>query len=206
MKENAEQRMARLLEYQREIAGEELVAGMDEAGRGPLAGPVYAACVIMDESAPIAGVYDSKKVAEKKRERLALEIREQAIAYGVGWATVQEIEQLNILNATRMAMGRAWDAMGVPNAFALVDGINPSNLGLIGKPVTKGDERCYSIAAASILAKTARDKIMREMDEVYPQYGFAQHKGYGTAIHIAAIREHGVCPEHRMSFLTKILA
>lgn len=204
-RETEEQRNIRLIECQRELAGEHLVAGIDEAGRGPLAGPVYAACVIMDEQNPILGVNDSKKIAEKKRERIAGLIKEQAVAYGVGWATVDEIEQYNILNATRMAMRRAWQAMNVPNAYVLMDGMDPIDIGAEGEPVTGGDAKCYSIAAASILAKTERDKVLRRMDEQYPEYGFAKHKGYGTQQHIDAILKHGVCEAHRMSFLGKIL-
>ena len=200
-----EERNIRLIEFQRSLANEELVAGIDESGRGPLVGPVYAACVIMDESQPIPGINDSKKIAEKKRERIAGLIKEQAIAYGVGWATVEEIEELNILNATRMAMHRAWVAMNVPNAFVLIDGMNPLAIGVNGKAVTGGDAKCYSIAAASIIAKTERDAVLREMDEEYPLYGFKQHKGYGTKQHIEAIKKHGVCPHHRMSFLKNIL-
>lgn len=204
-RETEEQRNIRLLKFQRALAGEELIAGMDEAGRGPLAGPVYAACVIMDESNPIPGINDSKKITEKKRERLAELIKEQAIVYGVGWATVDEIERYNILNATRMAMRRAWQAMSIPQALVLIDGINPLDIGVNGKAVTGGDATCYSIAAASIIAKTERDAVMRKLDEQWPIYGFKKHKGYGTKEHIEAIRKHGVCPEHRMSFLSKII-
>lgn len=204
-RETDEHRLNRLVAFQRQLGGDELVAGIDEAGRGPLAGPVYAACAIMDEDNPIPGVNDSKKIAEKKRDKLAVQIKEKAFAYGVGWATVAEIESLNILNATRLAMQRAWKMMSVYNAFALVDGLDPLEMGIKGIPVLKGDENCYSIAAASILAKTERDKVLRKLDEVYPQYGFARHKGYGTRLHIEAILEHGPCPEHRLSFLGKIL-
>lgn len=205
MRETEQARAERMLAFQQQLAGEELLAGMDEAGRGPLCGPVYAACAIMDETQPILGVNDSKKVSPNKRLRLAQEIKQQAIAYGVGSASVEEIERYNILEATKMAMRRAWNAMAVPNAYLLVDGLDPADLGLRGQAVVKGDQQSYSIAAASILAKTERDAVLLEMDTAYPQYGFAQHKGYGTPQHIQALREYGPCPEHRMSFLGKIL-
>ena len=196
-----------MIAFEAEYAPEELVAGMDEAGRGPLAGPVYAACVVMDREMPILGINDSKKVSPKKRETLAEKIKQEALAYGIGTASVEEIEQYNILNATKMAMRRAWETMHVPQAFLLVDGMDlAKELGVRGAGMAKGDAHSYSIAAASILAKTERDKLMLELDALYPQYCFAQHKGYGTAQHTQAILKHGPCPVHRMSFLKKLLA
>lgn len=180
--------------------------GVDEAGRGPLAGPVYAAAVVLSPERPILGVNDSKKLSEKKRERLFDEICEKAEAFSVASATVEEIEEYNILGATYLAMCRAVEGLGEKTDYALIDGNRmPPALAVAGECVVKGDALSASIAAASILAKVSRDRVMREMDAVYPGYGFAVHKGYGTAAHIAALREQGPCPIHRPSFLTKLL-
>ncbi len=180
--------------------------GVDEAGRGPLAGPVYAAAVILSPDKPIAGVNDSKKLSEKKREALFDVIREQAVAYCIASASVEEIEEYNILNATYLAMSRAVEGLSVQPELALIDGNRiPPMLTVPARFVVKGDALSASIGAASILAKVARDRVMREADKEYPAYGFAVHKGYGTAAHTAALKEFGPCPIHRPSFLKKIL-
>lgn len=183
-----------------------LVCGVDEAGRGPLAGPVYAAAVILSPEYPIEGLNDSKKLSEKKREALFDVIREEAMAYCIASASVEEIEQYNILGATYLAMSRAVAGLSVEPQLALIDGNRlPPSLPVQGKTIVKGDALSESIAAASILAKVARDRVLKEMDKDYPQYGFAVHKGYGTAAHVAALKEFGPCPVHRPSFLKKIL-
>ncbi len=180
--------------------------GVDEAGRGPLAGPVYAAAVILSPDRPIEGVNDSKKLSEKKREVLFDTICEQALAYCIASASVEEIEEHNILNATYLAMTRAVEGLSVKPQLALIDGNRiPPMLKVPAQYVVKGDALSASIGAASILAKVARDRVLREADKLYPEYGFAVHKGYGTAAHIAAIKEFGLCPIHRPSFLRKIL-
>ena len=182
------------------------VCGVDEAGRGPLAGPVYAAAVILSPERPIEGLNDSKKLSEKKREILFEEIIEKAEAYAIASASVEEIEQYNILGATYLAMTRAVEGLSQKPELALIDGNRiPPSLTVPAKTVVKGDAQSESIAAASILAKVSRDRVLLELDALYPQYGFAGHKGYGTAAHTAAIREYGPCPEHRPTFLRKIL-
>ena len=183
-----------------------VVCGVDEAGRGPLAGPVYAAAVILSPDRPIVGLNDSKKLSEKKREALYDVIIEQAQAYCIASASVAEIEELNILGATYLAMTRAVNGLSTTPDLALIDGNRiPPQLGVSAQTVVKGDAQSESIAAASILAKVTRDHLLIEMDAQYPQYGFAVHKGYGTAAHTAALKEYGPCPEHRPSFLKKIL-
>ena len=180
--------------------------GVDEAGRGPLAGPVYAAAVILDPAHPIAGINDSKKLSEKKREALFDVICAEAAAFSVASATVEEIEEYNILQATYLAMCRAVTGLGDRVQYALIDGNRlPPQLPVPGECVVKGDALSASIGAASILAKVSRDRVMREVDALYPGYGFAVHKGYGTAAHIEALHRLGPCPVHRPSFLTKIL-
>ena len=180
--------------------------GVDEAGRGPLAGPVYAAAVILNPAQPIPGINDSKKLSEKKREALFDEICAKAAAFSVAYATGEEIEEQNILGATYLAMCRAVSGLGQQAGYALIDGNRlPPRLPVPGECVVKGDALSASIGAASILAKVSRDRVMREMDGLYPGYGFAVHKGYGTAAHIAALRERGPTPMHRPSFLKKIL-
>lgn len=181
------------------------VCGVDEAGRGPLAGPVYAAAVILPPGLVIEGVNDSKKLSEKKREALFPIICEQALAFGIGYATVEEIDTYNILQATYMAMRRAVEALPVPADYALIDGNCMPPLSIPGETIIKGDALSMSIAAASILAKVSRDRVMLEAAKEYPQYGFEKHKGYGTAAHMQALREWGPCPLHRKSFLGKIL-
>jgi ribonuclease HII len=176
------------------------VCGVDEAGRGPWAGPVYAAAVILKPWSRIAGLDDSKKVTALERERLAVLIKRHAVAWSVASASVGEIASLNILHATGLAMRRAVEGLAVAPAFALVDGNYRFDLPCQTRTVVGGDGVSASIAAASILAKTARDKVMREMDALYPGYGFAAHKGYGAPIHIQALREKGPCPIHRATW------
>ena len=180
------------------------VCGVDEAGRGPLAGPVCAAAVLLPRGLQIDGLDDSKKLTEKKREALYDVITEKAESFGIAFATVEEIEELNILGATYLAMNRAIAEIEPRPALALIDGNRDSGIEFESRCVVKGDARCASIAAASVLAKVTRDRYMREMAEVYPQYGFEKHKGYGTAAHYAALREHGPCPLHRPGFLKKL--
>ncbi len=177
-----------------------LVCGIDEAGRGPLAGPVVAAAVILDPARPIAGLNDSKKLSEKKRLVLADEIRAKALAWAVAEASVEEIDRLNILHATMLAMQRAVAGLPVAAEAALVDGNRCPQLAIPAEAVVKGDGKIASIAAASILAKTVRDAGMLELDALYPQYGFARHMGYPTAAHCAALAAHGASPVHRKSF------
>lgn len=183
-----------------------IICGVDEAGRGPLAGPVYAAAVILSPNRPIEGLNDSKKLSEKKREALYDVIVDRAEAYCISSASVAEIEEYNILGATYLAMTRAVQGLSVTPQLALIDGNRiPPQLSVAARTVIKGDAQSESIAAASILAKVTRDRLLVEMDAQYPQYGFAVHKGYGTAAHTAALKEYGPCPEHRPSFLKKIL-
>lgn len=177
--------------------------GVDEAGRGPLAGDVYAAAVILPEGIEIPGLDDSKKLTEARREALAPIIKEKALAWSIASATVAEIESLNILQAALLAMHRAVEGLSVTPELALVDGNQPPVLPMQVATVISGDAKSACIAAASVLAKTARDASLRELDDLYPAYGFAKHKGYGTKAHYAAIAEYGPCPAHRMSFLRK---
>ncbi len=184
--------------------GFSLICGVDEAGRGPLAGPVCAAAVILPPDLELEGLNDSKKLSEKRREALYPLICEQALAYGIAFASEQEIDELNILQATFLAMHRAVGQLGLKPDLALVDGNREPDFGDIPvRTIIKGDSRSANIAAASILAKVTRDRFMLEQDAVYPQYGFAVHKGYGTQKHYAALREFGPCPIHRRSFLKK---
>lgn len=182
-------------------AGTAPVCGVDEAGRGPLAGPVCAAAVILPRGLILPGLKDSKKLTEKRREALYGPIVESAVAYGIAFATVEEIEALNILQATFLAMNRAIAALSAAPAMALIDGNRDSGIEVPSRCVVGGDGKCASIAAASILAKVTRDRYMYEMAAQYPEYGFDRHKGYGTAAHYAALRAYGPCPIHRMSFL-----
>ena len=177
-----------------------LICGVDEAGRGPLAGPVSAAAVILDDANPIAGLNDSKKLSERQRDMLAPIIRERALAWAVAYAEVEEINRLNILQATLLAMRRAVLALGIQPQQVLVDGLYCPQTGIPSQAIVKGDSKVAAISAASILAKTARDALMLELHEQYPHYGFADHKGYPTAGHLAALREHGVSIVHRRSF------
>ena len=184
--------------------GFELLCGVDEAGRGPLAGPVYAAAVVLPRGFEIDGLNDSKKLTEKKREALFAPICEAAICFGIARAEVEEIEALNILNATYLAMNRAIEKLAPAPSLALIDGNRNTGIHFPSRTVVKGDARCADIAAASVLAKVSRDRFMTEMAERYPQYGFEAHKGYGTAAHYAALREFGPSPIHRLSFLKKM--
>ena len=182
------------------IVPDGLVCGIDEAGRGPLAGPVVAAAVILDPARPIAGLNDSKKLSEKKRDALAVAIRENALAWCVAEASVEEIDRLNILHATMLAMQRAVAGLAVRPERAMVDGNRCPRLDIPAEAVVKGDGKIASIAAASILAKTARDAGMLALHALYPQYGFDRHMGYPTAAHVAALEAHGASPVHRTSF------
>lgn len=185
-------------------SGINCLCGVDEAGRGPLAGPVCAAAVILPRGLEIAGLNDSKKLTEKKREALYDVICERAIAYGIAFAEVEEIEKLNILQATFLAMNRAIEKLSVTPELALIDGNRNTGISMPSRCVVKGDSLCADIAAASILAKVTRDRYMMQLHEQYPQYHFDRHKGYGTKLHYDAIREHGASPVHRMSFLKKM--
>lgn len=180
------------------------ICGVDEAGRGPLAGDVYAAAVVFDEGVIIEGINDSKKLTEKKREKLFDEIIEKASAYCIATASVAEIEEINILNAAMLAMKRAVEGLGVTPDIAIIDGNKTPDLSCLAKSVVKGDATSQSIAAASILAKVARDRYMLEMAEKYPEYQFEKHKGYGTKAHYQALKEHGLSPVHRPSFLKNL--
>ena len=180
-----------------------MICGVDEAGRGPLAGPVCAAAVILPKGLEIPGLTDSKKLTDKKRRELFPVIQEQAIAWGIGFATEQEIDEINILQATFLAMQRALDQLSVKPDLVLIDGNREKDFGLPVKTVVKGDSLSANIAAASVLAKVTRDNLMVELAETYPQYGFEIHKGYGTKAHYTALREHGASPIHRMTFLKK---
>ena len=177
-----------------------LVAGVDEAGRGPLMGPVVAAAVILDELQPIKGLADSKKLTALRREKLYDEIRAKALCCSIAMATVEEIDELNILQATMLAMKRAVEGLRLKPQKTLVDGNRLPALSMLAEAIVKGDAKVQCISAASILAKVYRDRWCAEYHLEYPQYGFAGHKGYGTAAHLAALREHGACPQHRKSF------
>lgn len=181
------------------------ICGVDEAGRGPLAGPVCAAAVILKPDDIIEGVNDSKKLSEKKREILFDIIKQRAISYSIAWATVEEIEEFNILNATMLAMKRAVDGLNLPADYAIIDGNKTPELNIPANSIVKGDAKSMSIAAASILAKVSRDRLLLEYAKEYPEYKFEKHKGYGTKVHREALLTYGACPIHRMSFLTKIL-
>ena len=183
--------------------GIRVICGVDEAGRGPLAGPVCAAAVILPPNMEIPGLNDSKKLSDKKRRELYPIIKEQAIAYGIAFVDHEKIDEINILQATYMAMGQAIAQLSVKPELALIDGNRAADFGVSTETVVHGDSLSASIAAASVLAKVSRDDYMLEMAKEYPQYGFEIHKGYGTKAHYAAITEHGTSPIHRMSFLKK---
>lgn len=191
------------IEDELKLRGIGAICGVDEAGRGPLAGPVCAAAVILPEHLQIPGLNDSKKLSDKKRRELFPIIKEQAIAYGIAFASVEEIDEINILQATFLAMERAVEQLNGQADFALIDGNREPKLDIESMAVVKGDSRSASIAAASILAKVTRDDYMEELASRYPQYGFEVHKGYGTKRHYQAIEEFGMCPAHRRSFLKK---
>ena len=208
MKEREEERLKLLKEYENKLheEGIEFIAGIDEAGRGPLAGPVVVGAVIMKPDSFIEGVNDSKKISESKREKLYEQITEEAIAWSVGIVTEKEIDEINILNATKKALEKALEGLEVRPDRLVVDALEHIDTkGIPYTSVIKGDAKIYSISAASIIAKVTRDRIMREYDEVYPEYGFAKHKGYGTAAHISAIKTYGPCPLHRRSFIKNFI-
>ena len=208
MKEKELERLTKLKEIEKDLRnkGFNKICGIDEAGRGPLAGPVVVAAAIMPRNSMIEGVNDSKKVSEKKREELYEIITREAIAYGVGIIDQKEIDRINILNATKEGLTMAVKELSVRPDLIIVDALTKIDTdGIAYRSIVKGDAKCYSISAASIIAKVTRDRIMRQWDEVYPQYGFAKHKGYGTAEHIAAIKEYGLCPLHRLSFVKNIV-
>lgn len=194
------------LEFEKEALakGYKSVCGVDEAGRGPLAGPVCAAAVILPEGIIIDGVNDSKKLSEKKRESLFDVIREQALSYSIAYATVDEIEEINILNATMLAMRRAIDGLDIKADYAMIDGNKIPPIDIDAECIVKGDAKSMSIACASILAKVSRDRLLYKYAEEYPMYGFDKHKGYGTKVHREAILKYGPCPYHRKSFLKKL--
>lgn len=194
------------LEFEKEALakGYKSVCGVDEAGRGPLAGPVCAAAIILPEGVIIDGVNDSKKLSEKKRESLFDVIREQALSYSIAYATVDEIEEINILNATMLAMRRAIDGLDIKADYAMIDGNKIPPLDIDAECIVKGDAKSMSIACASILAKVSRDRLLYKYAEEYPMYGFDKHKGYGTKVHREAILKYGPCPYHRKSFLKKL--
>ena len=203
MKEKEEARLLQLKEHENELRekGFKTICGIDEAGRGPLAGPVVIASVIMPANSMIEGVNDSKKISEKKREKIYDQILEEAVSYGIAIIGQDEIDEINILNATKKGLTVSLQELTEKPDLIVVDALNGiDTMGIPYESIIKGDAKCYSIAAASILAKVTRDRIMREWDKVYPEYGFEKHKGYGTAAHIAAIKEHGLCPIHRRSF------
>ena len=185
--------------------GYKYIAGVDEAGRGPLAGPVYAAAVILPEGARIDGINDSKKLSEKKREELFEIITKTAISYSIACVDENVIDQVNILNATHMAMCQAVDGLSVPCDYVLIDGNSIRGMEKSHETMVKGDAKSISIASASILAKVSRDRYIKEIAHKYPEYGFEKHKGYGTKAHTDAILEHGICPIHRKTFLKKLL-
>ena len=209
MKEEEIERLINLSKFEKEgyEKGYTYIAGIDEAGRGPLAGPVVAGAVILPKDCLLEGINDSKKISEKKREKLYDVIIENAVAWGVGIVDHTVIDEINILNATRKAMKLALENLQVKPDYILIDAekkVDTNNIPYL--PIIKGDALSISIGAASILAKVTRDRMMREYDEMFPMYGFEKHKGYGTKAHVEAIKEHGPCMIHRKSFLTKILA
>ena len=203
MKEKEIERLTKLKEIEKDLynKGFKNICGIDEAGRGPLAGPVVVAGVIMPENSMIEFVNDSKKVTEKRREKLYDVIMEEAISYSIAVIDQDVIDEMNILNATKKGVTDVVDGLEIKPDLILVDALEHINTrGIPYEPLIKGDARCYNIAAASILSKVTRDRIMRQWDEIYPQYGFLSNKGYGTAKHIEAIKQYGLCPIHRKSF------
>lgn len=207
MKEKEEERLQHMLEIEHGLykKGYKLICGVDEAGRGPLCGPVVAAAVILKPEDKIEGVNDSKKLTEKKREALYDVIMSKALSVGVGISDVDVIEKVNILNATKLAMKQAIQNLNVVPEYVLIDGNQMIDINIEAQTVVSGDAKSESIAAASIIAKVTRDRMLIEWDKQYPQYGFAKHKGYGTKAHIEAIKKYGLCPIHRPSFCTKFV-
>lgn len=207
MKENEQERLKHMLEIEESLyeKGYKLVCGVDEAGRGPLCGPVVAAAVILKPGQMIDGVNDSKKISEKKREKLYEDIMANALAVGVGMSDVDVIEDVNILNATKLAMKQAISNLKIQPEYVLIDGNQMIDITMDAETVVSGDAKSESIAAASIIAKVTRDRMLLEWDKEYPEYGFAKHKGYGTKAHIEAIGKYGLIPLHRKSFCTKFV-
>lgn len=208
MKEKEEKRLQQLKQEEEKLyqTGMKYICGIDEAGRGPLAGPVVVGAVILPQTSFLEGINDSKKVSEKKRELLYEQITNEAISWSVGIVDQKEIDKINILNATKKALTMAVEGLKQRPDLILVDALEHINtLGIPYQSIIKGDANRYSIAAASIIAKVTRDRIMRQWDEIYPQYGFASHKGYGTAKHIQAIKQYGICDLHRESFVQKFI-
>ena len=208
MKEKEFERLTNLKLIEKDLykKGFKNICGIDEAGRGPLAGPVVIAGVIMPEDSMIEGINDSKKVSEKKREALYDVIKQEAISYSVAIIGQDVIDEINILNATKNGVTEVIDRLDIKPDLIVIDALEHINTrGIPYESIIKGDAKCYNIAAASILAKVTRDRIMREWDTIYPQYGFIKHKGYGTKMHIEAIKEYGLCPIHRKSFTKKII-
>lgn len=207
MKERELDRLKHMLEIENSLyeKGYKYVCGVDEAGRGPLCGPVVAAAVILPKDECIEGVNDSKKLSEKKREKLYEDITKRAVAYGIGISDVDVIEEINILNATKLAMKKAIENLKIKPDYILIDGNQMIDIEIDGKTVVSGDSKSESIAAASILAKVTRDRMLIEYDKKYPEYGFAKHKGYGTKLHIEAIGKYGLTNIHRPSFCSKFV-
>ena len=212
MKEKEEERLTNLKRYEENLYSEGLkyICGIDEAGRGPLAGPVVVGAVVMPRESKLEFMNDSKKVTAKRRDILYDEIINTSLSYGIGIVSQEEIDDLNILNATKkglhLALEQVIEKLGCKPNIVIVDALREiDTFGITYESIIKGDATCYSISAASILAKVTRDRIMEEWDKIYPQYGFVQHKGYGTAKHIAAIKEFGPCPLHRKSFITHFI-
>ena len=208
MKETEIERLTKLKEIEKDLynKGFKNICGIDEAGRGPLAGPVVVAGVIMPKDSMIEFVNDSKKVNKKRREMLYDKIKNEAISYSIAVIDQNIIDDINILNATKQGVTEVVDGLDVKPDLIIVDALTHINTrGIPYEPIIKGDAKCYNIAAASILAKVTRDRIMRQWDEVFPQYGFAKHKGYGTKAHIEAIKKYGLCPIHRKTFTTHFI-
>ena len=206
--EKLEKELARLeamREYEDTYDACAYICGIDEAGRGPLAGPVVAAAAVLPKDCQIFYLNDSKKLSEKKRDLLFDEIKEKAVAYGIGIVSPQVIDEINILQATYEAMRQAISQLNVIPEILLNDAVTVPGVDIMQVPIVKGDAKSVSIAAASILAKVTRDRMMMEYDQIYPEYGFAKHKGYGTAAHIAALKEYGPCPIHRRTFIKKFV-
>lgn len=206
--EKLEKELARLeamREYEDTYDACAYICGIDEAGRGPLAGPVVAAAAVLPKDCQILYLNDSKKLSEKKRDLLFDEIKEKAVAYGIGIVSPQVIDEINILQATYEAMRQAISQLNVIPEILLNDAVTIPGVDIMQVPIVKGDAKSVSIAAASILAKVTRDRMMMEYDQIYPEYGFAKHKGYGTAAHIAALKEYGPCPIHRRTFIKKFV-